>query len=197
MYRPDNSLLHISILRKSLKRQNHPRSNCSCNFERFCKCRGARSGLHLRFGPFLSVQWLMEWVALAFSGIIASAVALGVDCTCDLGRFCQCRGSGSGLHLHIRAFLRVQWLLEWIALAIWAVFVSAVALGVGCIRFFGHYCECSGSWSGLHLHIRAFLRVQLVGGIIVDAAARERGAAADKQSGDRVAGAAVWPPAAS
>ena len=143
MYRPDNSLLHISILRKSLKRQNHPRSNCSCNFERFCKCRGARSGLHSHFRALLRVQWLLEWVALAIWAVFVSAGALGVDCTCDLGRFCQCRGARSGLHSHFRALLRVQWLLKWIALAIWAVFVSAVALGVDCTCIFGRFCERS------------------------------------------------------
>ena len=134
MYRPDNSLLHISILRKSLKRQNHPRSNCSCNFERFCQCSGSWSGLHLRFGPFLSVQWLLEWVALAFSSIIASAVALGVDCTCIFGHYCECSGSWSGLHLHFREFLSVQWLLEWVALAYSGVFASAVSRWDHCGR---------------------------------------------------------------
>ena len=71
----------------------------------------------------MSVQWLWERVALAFSGDFVSAV-----------------GFGGGLHSRFGAFLRVQWCLERVALAIWGVFASAMALGAGCTGVFGRFC---------------------------------------------------------
>ena len=66
-------------------------------------------------------------VALAFSAVFASAVALGAGCACILGSFRECSGAGSGLHLRFRRFLRVQWLWEQVALAFSAVFASVIS----------------------------------------------------------------------
>ena len=79
------------------------------------------------------------WVALAFSGIFASAMALGAGCTRDLRRFCKCSGAGSGLHLQFRVFLQVQWRWERVALALLGVFASAISQ-------WGHMEDAAGGY---------------------------------------------------
>ena len=108
-------------------------------------------------------------------------MALGVGCTRDLGRFCECNGAGwvalaflgdfvsavalgAGCTRIFGRFCQCSGSWEWVALAIWSVFASAVVLRASCTRDLGRFCESSGAESGLHLHFWAFLRVQLVNG---------------------------------
>ena len=54
-------------------------------------------------------------------------IPMGAGCTCVFGGFCECSGSGSGLHLRFRRFLRVQWRIEQVALAFSGIFASVIS----------------------------------------------------------------------